>query len=60
MTSKPTVLFVCHHNANRSQIAAAYPERLATDDPEGVRVGSAPRRPAYDDRSTTTGARLSI
>lgn len=31
MSEKPTVLFVCHHNANRSQIAAAYLERLGGD-----------------------------
>lgn len=31
MTDKPTVLFVCYHNANRSQIAAGYLHDLAGD-----------------------------
>ena len=29
MSHKPTVLFVCPHNANRSQIAAGYAQQLA-------------------------------
>jgi protein-tyrosine-phosphatase len=29
MTGTPTVLFVCPHNANRSQIAAGYLQHLA-------------------------------
>ena len=29
MTSQPTVLFVCPHNANRSQMAAGYAQHLA-------------------------------
>jgi arsenate reductase (thioredoxin) len=39
----PTVLFVCHHNANRSQIAAGYLESLAGSN---VRVRSAGPQPA--------------
>ena len=41
----PTVLFVCVHNAGRSQMAAALLERIAGD---GVRVLSAGTRPAED------------
>lgn len=43
MTDKPTVLFVCAHNANRSQIAAGYAQQLAGD---RVRVVSAGPTPA--------------
>lgn len=41
----PTVLFVCVHNAGRSQMAAALLERLAGD---RVRVMSAGTQPADD------------
>ena len=43
MTNKPTVLFVCHHNANRSQIAAGYLEHFAGN---RIRVLSAGPQPA--------------
>ena len=43
MTDKPTVLFVCLHNANRSQVAAGYLRHLAGD---RVDVLSAGPRPA--------------
>ena len=43
MSTPPTVLFVCHHNANRSQIAAAYLADLAC---EAVRVQSAGPQPS--------------
>ena len=40
--SKPTVLFVCVHNAGRSQMAAAYLMHLAGDRVEVRSAGSAP------------------
>lgn len=43
MSHTPTVLFVCHHNANRSQIAAGYLQALAA---HPVRVSSAGPQPA--------------
>jgi protein-tyrosine-phosphatase len=43
VSDTPTVLFVCHHNANRSQIAAGYLQALAAD---RVRVSSAGPQPA--------------
>jgi arsenate reductase (thioredoxin) len=42
LSDKPTVLFVCHHNANRSQIAAGYLERLAGDRVEVLSAGPEP------------------
>jgi protein-tyrosine-phosphatase len=41
--SKPTVLFVCVHNAGRSQMAAGYLEHLAGDRVEVLSAGSAPK-----------------
>ncbi|GAA3340109.1 arsenate reductase ArsC [Curtobacterium pusillum] len=43
MTERPTVLFVCVHNAGRSQMAAGYLQHLAGD---RVRVYSAGSEPA--------------
>ncbi|MFS2029552.1 MULTISPECIES: arsenate reductase ArsC [unclassified Curtobacterium] len=43
MTGRPTVLFVCVHNAGRSQMAAGYLQHLAGD---RVRVFSAGSEPA--------------
>jgi arsenate reductase len=40
--SKPTVLFVCVHNAGRSQMAAGWLRSLAGDDVEVLSAGSAP------------------
>lgn len=40
--SKPTVLFVCIHNAGRSQMAAGYLRHLAGDRVEVRSAGSAP------------------
>ena len=40
--SKPTVLFVCIHNAGRSQMAAGYLRRLGGDRVEVLSAGSAP------------------
>ncbi|MFX0538373.1 arsenate reductase ArsC [Ornithinimicrobium sp. Y1847] len=42
MSDKPTVLFVCVHNAGRSQMAAAYLQHLAGDRIEVLSAGSAP------------------
>ena len=42
MTTRPTVLFVCVHNAGRSQMAAAYLQHLAGDRIEVLSAGSAP------------------
>ncbi|KAK2829869.1 hypothetical protein FQN49_007180 [Arthroderma sp. PD_2] len=42
MSNKPTVLFVCVHNAGRSQMAAAYLSHLAGDTIEVLSAGSAP------------------
>ena len=43
MTDKPTVLFVCVHNAGRSQMAAGYLRALAGGDIEVLSAGSAPK-----------------
>lgn len=43
MADKPTVLFVCVHNAGRSQMAAGYLRALAGDDVEVLSAGSAPK-----------------
>jgi protein-tyrosine-phosphatase len=40
--NKPSVLFVCVHNAGRSQMAAAYLEQLAGGEIEVRSAGSAP------------------
>jgi arsenate reductase len=42
MTEKPTVLFVCVHNAGRSQMAAGWLRHLAGDTVEVRSAGSAP------------------
>jgi arsenate reductase (thioredoxin) len=42
MSDKPSVLFVCVHNAGRSQMAAAYLAHLAGDRVEVRSAGSAP------------------
>ena len=42
MTHKPTVLFVCVHNAGRSQMAAEYLRALAGDRVEVLSAGSEP------------------
>ncbi|MEV4001799.1 arsenate reductase ArsC [Actinomadura sp. NPDC049753] len=41
-SGKPSVLFVCVHNAGRSQMAAAYLTYLAGDEVEVRSAGSAP------------------
>lgn len=42
MVNKPSVLFVCVHNAGRSQMAAGYLNHLAGDTIEVRSAGSAP------------------
>ena len=42
MTDKPTVLFLCVHNAGRSQMAAGWLRHLAGDRVEVLSGGSAP------------------
>jgi arsenate reductase len=43
MTDRPTVLFVCVHNAGRSQMAAGYLRALGGDAIEVLSAGSAPK-----------------
>jgi arsenate reductase len=43
MTQKPTVLFVCIHNAGRSQMAAGYMRHLSEGKVEVLSAGSAPK-----------------
>lgn len=43
MSDKPTVLFVCVHNAGRSQMAAGYLRALGGDTVEVLSAGSAPK-----------------
>jgi len=43
MTAKPTVLFVCVHNAGRSQMAAGYLQALAGDRVDVLSAGSEPK-----------------
>lgn len=42
MTTRPTVLFVCVHNAGRSQMAAGYLQHLAGNRVEVLSAGSEP------------------
>jgi arsenate reductase (thioredoxin) len=42
MTVRPVVLFVCVHNAGRSQMAAGYLQNLAGDGVEVLSAGSQP------------------
>lgn len=43
MQRKPTVLFVCVHNAGRSQMAAGYMRHLSQGKVEVLSAGSAPK-----------------
>ena len=43
MTNKPTVLFVCVHNAGRSQMAAGFMRALGQGRVEVLSAGSAPK-----------------
>lgn len=43
MTSKPTVLFVCVHNAGRSQMAAGFMRELSHGRVDVLSAGSAPK-----------------
>lgn len=42
MSTKPTVLFICQHNAGRSQLGAALLEHLAADNFTAISAGLAP------------------
>jgi protein-tyrosine-phosphatase len=43
ITNKPTVLFVCVHNAGRSQMAAGFMRELGGDRVEVLSAGSTPK-----------------
>ena len=43
MTNKPTVLFVCVHNAGRSQMAAGFMQHFGKGKVEVLSAGSAPK-----------------
>ncbi|NCV44554.1 MAG: arsenate reductase ArsC [Actinobacteria bacterium] len=43
MTKKPTILFVCVHNAGRSQMAAGFMEHLGKGRVDVLSAGSAPK-----------------
>ena len=43
MSKKPTILFVCVHNAGRSQMAAGFMRELGGDRIEVLSAGSAPK-----------------
>ncbi len=43
MRDKPTILFVCVHNAGRSQMAAGYAQALGGDRVEVLSAGSEPK-----------------
>ena len=43
MTNRPTVLFVCVHNAGRSQMAAGYMRELSKGQIQVLSAGSAPK-----------------
>ena len=43
MTSKPSVLFVCVHNAGRSQMAAGFMQHLSGGKVDVLSAGSAPK-----------------
>ena len=43
MSKKPTVLFVCVHNAGRSQMAAGFMRELGGDRVEVLSAGTAPK-----------------
>lgn len=43
MSKKPTVLFVCVHNAGRSQMAAGFMRTIGRDRVEVLSAGSAPK-----------------
>ena len=43
MSAKPSVLFVCVHNAGRSQMAAGFMQHLGRDQVDVLSAGSAPK-----------------
>ena len=61
-TERPSVLFVCVHNAGRSQMAAAYTHHLSTGRVEVRSAGSAPAdtiNPAVRDAMLEDGIDIS-
>ncbi|MGW7255592.1 arsenate reductase ArsC [Streptomyces sp. NPDC054834] len=62
-TSRPSVLFVCVHNAGRSQMAAAFLTHLAGDKVEVRSAGSAPAdtvNPAVVEAMDEVGIDISV
>ena len=60
--NKPKVVFLCTHNAGRSQMAAGWTQRLARDDVEVFSGGSAPAdkvNPAAVDAMAEVGIDIS-
>jgi protein-tyrosine-phosphatase len=57
MTPRPSVLFVCVHNAGRSQMAAAFLRRRAGD---AVEVRSAGTTPADEIQQSVRAARAEV
>jgi arsenate reductase len=57
MTARPSVLFVCVHNAGRSQMAAAFLRRRAGD---AVEVRSAGTTPADEIQQTVRAAMAEV
>ena len=57
--NKPTVLFVCVHNAGRSQMAAGYLQHLAGDRIQVCRRGPSPPTRSTRSRSRPCGRRAS-
>ena len=57
MTTRPSVLFVCVHNAGRSQMAAAFLRRRAGD---AVEVRSAGTTPADEINPTVSAAMAEV
>ncbi|MGW2345143.1 arsenate reductase ArsC [Streptomyces sp. NPDC001661] len=61
-SQRPSVLFVCVHNAGRSQMAAAFPTHLAGDRVQVRSAGSAPAgtvNPAVVEALAETGIDIS-
>jgi protein-tyrosine-phosphatase len=57
--NKPTVLFVCIHNAGRSQMAAGYLQHLAGDRIQVLSAGTEPATRSTRSRSRRCGRRAS-
>ena len=55
MTTKPTVLFICKHNAGRSQLGAALLEIAAADRYTGTSAGISPAGEVNQSIAATVG-----